>query len=54
MIGVLAEAVVAATAGPYVINLTSSLPPKLFVRGEYTWGPLCEPPWLGSSAMPPV
>lgn len=38
MIGVLALAVVAATAGGYVIDLTSSVPPKLFVRGEYYVG----------------
>jgi uncharacterized membrane protein YeiH len=38
MIGVLALAVVAATAGRYVIDLTSGVPPKLFVRGEYYVG----------------
>ena len=38
MIGVLALAVVAATAGRYFIDLTSGVPPKLFVRGEYYVG----------------
>ena len=34
MIGVLLLAVAAATAGRYFIDLTSGVPPKLFVRGE--------------------
>ena len=38
MIGVLVLAVVAATAGRYFIDLTSGVPPKLFVRGEYYVG----------------
>jgi uncharacterized membrane protein YeiH len=38
MIGVLVLAVVAATAGRYFIDLTSGVPPKLFIRGEYYVG----------------
>jgi uncharacterized membrane protein YeiH len=38
LVGVLALAVVAATAGRYVIDLTSGVPPKVFVRGEYYVG----------------
>jgi uncharacterized membrane protein YeiH len=38
MVGVLALAVVAATAGRYFIDLTCGITPKLFVRGEYYVG----------------
>lgn len=38
MIGVLLLAVVASTAGRYLIDLTSGVPPKLFVRGEWYVG----------------
>ncbi len=38
MIGVLLLAVAAATAGRYFIDLTSGVPPKLFVRGEWYVG----------------
>ena len=38
IIPVLLLAVAAATAGRYVIDVTSGVPPKLFVRGEYYVG----------------
>ncbi len=38
MIGVLALAVVSGTSARYVIDVTSGVPPKLFVRGEYSVG----------------
>jgi uncharacterized membrane protein YeiH len=38
VIGALAIAVIAPTAGRYLIDITSGVPPKQFVRGEYFVG----------------